>query len=138
MIPVYCFPRGTNTVIQVDDPSVVTDEGAAMETPFFLTAPVDNGPAGGTSRMRHVAQVIILAGSTSVRLTPVVNGSEDPAQADTFALVTTDGPEQVVDAFQAVTGTRFQVKGEVTALAGACGFGEADITLIPKRSLARA
>lgn len=137
MIGLYAFKRASNEVLQIDDPSVTTDEGSAMETPFVLTAPLDLGPAGGTARMRRIAQAVAISNAATVTVTPVVNGSEDTSQAEAVALVTADGPEQIVESYPAVTGGRFQVKVEVTSFDGDCAIGEADVALVPKRSTVR-
>jgi len=138
VIPLYGFKRSSNTVIQLDDQSVVTDEGAPMSFPNFVTSFVDLGPAGGTARLRRVAQTVTLFGNATIRLVPRVNESEDFSQAETFSLSPVNGTQQVVELYPALTGTRFAIQIEVLLATGPLWFGECDIELVPKRSTVRA
>ena len=54
-------PVGTNVLIRLDDPALATDEGAAMPEPFYRTAAVDFGPAGGQGRLRRIVQAVTSA-----------------------------------------------------------------------------
>lgn len=137
-IPIFGFKRGANTVIQIDDQSVVTDEGAGMSIPYFVTSFVDLGPAGGTARLRRVAQAVTLFGGAVIRIIPRVNESEDFSQAETFSISPVNGTQQVLELFPALTGTRFAIQVEVLVATSVLWFGECDMELIPKRSTVRA
>lgn len=134
-IALYGFPSGTNTVLRLDNPSLVEDEGSAIPTPFFTTGDIDLGPAGGEGRLRRIVQALTLGGDATVVVTPVANGSEVSSQADTFALLAANGPEQRVESFPASMATRHAMKLEVTAFDGAVSVGEADLFVIPRRSI---
>ena len=69
---------------------------------------------------------------------PGANGAEVTDQAETFALVTTDGTEQRVEHFVASMATRHAVKVEVASFAAAVTFGESDLVMVPRRSTERA
>lgn len=137
-IALFGASAGSNTLVQVDDPTVTTDEDAAMLTPYYVTADTDQGPAGGQGRLRQIIQALTIAGATSVRVTPIANGAEVTDQAETFALVTTDGTEQRIEHFVASMATRHAVKVEVTSFGAAVTFGEGDLVMVPRRSTERA
>jgi len=134
-IALFGAAAGTNAIVQLDDPTVWTDEGVAQPTPYYVTADEDQGPAGGAGRLRQIIQALTIAGATSVRVTPIANGSEVTDQAETFALVTTDGSEQRIEHAVASMATRHAVKVEVTSFAAAVVFGESDLVMVPRRSL---
>ncbi len=127
-------PKGTNVLIRLDDPSLYTDEGAAMPTPYFTSADVDFGPAGGEGRLRRITQAVTLAGTTTVQVTPVANGTEIAEQAESFTLAPASGAEQRIESGVAVMANRHAIVARVTALAGPVAFGECDLALIPRRS----
>lgn len=133
-IGLFGTAAGSNTIVQVDDPTVWTDEDAAMPTPFYVTSDVDQGPAGGTGRLRQVIQALTIAGATSVRITPIANGAEVTDQAETFTLATMDGSEQRVEHHVASLATRHAVKVEVISFSAAVTFGEGDLVMVPRRS----
>lgn len=137
-ISIFGAAAGSNTLVQLDDPTVWTDEGAAMPTPYFVTADVDQGPAGGAGRLRQIIQALTIAGATSVRLTPIANGAAVTDQAETFTLSTLDGTEQRLEHFVAAMATRHAVKVEVTSFSAAVVFGESDLVVVPRRSTERA
>ena len=123
-----------NTLIQLDDPTVWTDEGSAMPTPYFVSADTDEGPAGGSGRLRSIVQAVTISGDTSLTVTPIANGAAVSDQAETFALVTTDGSEQRVEHGVASMATRHAVKVEVTDFGAAVVFGEGDLVIVKRRS----
>lgn len=133
-IGLFAAAAGSNVLVQLDDPTVWTDEGAAMPTPYFTTAQIDQGPAGGASRLRGVVQAVAIGGATSLTVTPIANGQDVTEQASTFALVTTDGAAQRVEHGCGSLATRHAVKVEVTSMVAAVTFGEADLLLVPRRS----
>lgn len=137
-VALWGFPKGTNQIIRLDDTSLVTDEGAAMPTPYFLSGDVDFGLAGGEGRLRRIVQAVTLGGDATVKITPIANGGEVTDQAESFALATTGGAEQRIEHPVASLATRHAVKVELTAHAAAFAFGEADLFLIPRRSTERA
>lgn len=133
-IGLFGAAAGSNTLVQLDDPTVWTDEDAAQPTPTFITADIDQGPAGGTGRLRQIIQALTIAGATSVRITPIANGSEVTDQAETFTLATMNGTEQRIEHFVASMATRHAIKVEVTSFAAAVTFGEGDLVMVPRRS----
>ena len=125
---------GDNVLVQVDDPTVWEDEDVAMPTPYYVSADADQGPAGGSGRLRQIIQAVTIAGATSIKVTPIANGVLQTDQAETFALVTTDGSEQRIEHFVASMATRHAVRVEVTSFAAAVTFGESDLVMVPRRS----
>lgn len=137
-IGLFGAAAGSNTLVQLDDTTVWTDEGSAMPTPYVVTADVDSGPAGGSARLRAIVQALTIAGATSVRVTPIADGMEVTDQAETFSLLTTDGTEQRIEHMVASMATRHAVKLEVTSLESAVTLGESDLLLMRRRSTERA
>mgnify|MGYP000252215578 CR=1 FL=1 len=137
-IGIFGSAASSNTIAQVDDPTVWTDEGSAMPTPYWVTSDVDQGPAGGTSRLRALVQALTIAGATSIRVTPIADGAEVTDQAETFALVTGDGSEQRLEHMVASSATRHAMKVEVTSFGAGVTFGEGELLLVPRRSTERA
>lgn len=137
-IGLFGAAAANNTIAQVDDPTVWTDEGSAMPTPYWVTSDVDQGPAGGTSRLRALVQALTIAGATSIRVTPIADGAEVTDQAETFSLTTGEGTEQRIESMVASSATRHAMKVEVTSFNTAVTFGEGELLLSPKRSTERA
>lgn len=137
-IGLFGASAASNTLVQLDDTTVWTDEGAAMPTPYMVTADVDSGPAGGSARLRAIVQAITIADATSVLVTPIADGLEQTDQAETFTLTTADGIEQRIEHMVASSGTRHAVKLEFTSIAAAVALGESDLVLIRRRSTERA
>lgn len=133
MIPLYMASATDAALFVIDDPALDTDEGVAF-TARMRSAVFDAGPAGGYTKLRRIAQAVAIAGPVTVTVTPVVDGQVVDAQAETFALVTEDGVEQVVESNVAVSGTRFQVQVEVTAHEGPTALGEADQWISRRRT----
>lgn len=131
-------PVGTNVLIRLDDPALATDEGAAMPEPYYRTAAVDFGPAGGQGRLRRIVQAVTVGADATVEVCPVANGVELTDQATQFAVASVDGSEQRIEHHVASVATRHAVCVRVKALAGPLAFGESDLAMIPKRSTERA
>lgn len=138
MIALWGFPKGTNTILRLDNPALTTDEGAAMTSAYFVTADVDFGPAGGEGRLRRIVQRVSLGANSTVKLTPVADGAELADQAESFALLAADGAEQGIEHYVASLATRHAVRVDVTALGGTLAVGEADLFLVPRRTTANA
>lgn len=132
-IALFGAAAGTNTIVQLDDPSVWTDEAAAMEVPYFVTAEINSGLTGGESRLRRIVQAMTITATTGITITPIANGAALTDQSEAFSLITPDGQEQRIEHFVASMATRHAVKVAVTTLAGATAFGEADVLFIPRR-----
>lgn len=131
-------PVGTNVLIRLDDPSLTTDEGAAIPEPYYLTADVDFGPAGGQGRLRRITQAVTVGADSTVEVCPVANGVEVTEQAESFDLMSVEGGEQRIEHHVASVATRHAVCVRVTTLGGPLAFGECDMVMIPKRSTERA
>lgn len=136
MIALYGCPKGTNTIVQIDDPSVVEDEGAAYPA-WFVPAEMDMGPASGVMRMRRVAQSALVGADNSVRITPIVDGSDVSSQSETFVLSVADGITHMAELEPAVQGTRFTARIDVTDYNGSLEFGECDFVFHPRKGHTR-
>ena len=121
------------TLLQLDDPTVDTDQGSAF-TASFTSAPFDAGPATGWATLRRLVQDVTITGTATVKVTPVADGREYAGQAPSIALVATAGPQQPVEAPVMVPGTRFQMKVEIPAHTGQVELGESDQWFISRRT----
>lgn len=134
MIPLFVVNATGNTILSLDDPSVDTDQGTDF-TASFLPVAFTPQPPEGESKLRRAVQAISITTSATLVLTPVVDGNENPDDAQTFNLAsTTDPANSTVEAKPANQGSRFQVKTEVTAHVGACELGEAEAWTVGKLS----
>ena len=134
MIPLFVVNATGTTILSLDDPAVDTDQGAAF-TASFLPVAFTPQPPEGESKLRRAVQSISIGTSAALKLTPVVDGNENPDDAQTFNLAsTTDPANSTVEAHTANQGSRFQVKTEVTAHVGACELGEAEQWTVGKLS----
>lgn len=136
MIALFACPKGTNTILQVDDPASITDEGTAYPV-SFQPAEMDTGPATGQMRVRRIAQSVLLGAAATVKVTPVVDGAALEGQAETFTFSPVDGAMQMVELEPAAQGTRFGALFEVTVYNGDLEFGEADFVFHPRRGHTR-
>lgn len=134
MIALYGSLQGANVIVRLDSPGVLTDEGESIPTPFLETADFDLGPAAYQGRLRRIAQTVVVGANNTLRVTPGGGGTLQGGQADSTAVVTTDGPEQTVETFPAILGTRFRIKVEVTTYGGDLEIGEADFVVVPRRT----
>lgn len=123
MIPLYLCSSSTDDVVTFDDPSVDTDRGAAF-TARLKSAVFTGLRAGGWSRLRRFVQTVTLGTSATFRVTPVVDGSESVADAQTESLLASSGAVQPLAVPLASAGSRFQVVLEVTAHVGRTQLGE--------------
>ena len=134
MIPFFVCNATGATLLSLDDPSVDTDQGVAF-TASVLPVAFTPQPPEGESRLRRAVQGISITTSATLRLTPIVDGNENPDDGQTFNLAsTTDSASSTVEAHTANQGSRFQVKTEVTAHVGACELGEAEQWTVGKLS----
>ena len=133
-IALFGCAKGTNVIVQLDDPTVVTDEGAAMVTPYFVAADADFGPAGGQGRLRRIVQAVTVAGNVTVTVTPVANGAALADQAQAFALTSSAGTEQRIESDVASMATRHAVRVELSGIGAPTTFGESDLVVVPRRS----
>lgn len=133
MIRLYGCNASGASILSIDDTTLDDDQGADF-TAWLRTAPFDAGLATGWSTLREFAQVVSTAGSVTLEVTPVGDGSEYTDQKQTHSIVSTDGEEQLTESPLFVPGTRFQVKVAVTAHEGRTELGEADQLFIPRRS----
>lgn len=134
MIPLYVANATGVTLLSLDDPSVDTDQGAAF-TASFLPVAFTPQPPEGESKLRRAVQAVSITTSATVKLTPVVDGSENPDDAQSFSLVSISNPmNSTIESHPANQGSRFQVRTEVTAHVGACELGEAEQWTIGKIS----
>jgi hypothetical protein len=129
-------PKGDNKIYRLDDPALTTDEGAAFPARFQV-ADVDFGPAGGEGRLRRVAQAVALGGNCTITITPVANGGEVADQAESQALVTSAGAEQIVESYPASLANRHAIVIEATNVLGPVALGECDLHLVPSQSRSR-
>jgi hypothetical protein len=133
MIRLYgCNAAGAN-ILSIDDTALDTDQGAAF-TASLRTAPFDAGLATGWSTLREFAQVVSVAGTATVTVTPLGDGAEYTDQAQTHALTAAAGEDQLTESPLFVPATRFQAQVAVTAHSGRTELGEADQVFIPRRS----
>ena len=121
------------TLLQLDDPTVDTDQGVAFLA-SFTSAPFDAGPATGWATLRRLVQDVTLTGTATITVTPIGDGSEYPGQALTSSLAATNGPQQPVESPVMVPGTRFQMKVSIPAHAGLVELGESDQWFISRRT----
>ena len=134
MIPLYVVNATGITLLTLDDPSVDTDQGSDF-TASLLPVAFTPQPPEGESKLRRAVQAVSIGTSATVTLTPVVDGNENPDDAQTFNLTSAvDGAGPTVEAKPANQGSRFQVKTEITAHVGSCELGEAEAWTVPKRS----
>lgn len=134
MIPLYVVNATLNNLITLDDPAVDQDQGADF-TAGFVTVPVTPTPPEGEGKLRRIVQNVAIGTSATVRITPIVDGNENPADAQTFNLASTaNGASPTLEAHTANQGSRFQVRTEVTAHVGVCELGEGEQWTIPKLS----
>lgn len=136
MIPCYACNATGATLLQLDDPTVDTDQGVPFVA-SLTTAAFDQGPASGYGTLRRLTQAIGIAGATTVVITPVGDGSEYTDQASTQTLVTTDGTEQELEVPVFVPATRYQLLLRITAHVGLTWLGEADQWFVPRRTTRR-
>lgn len=123
----------SNALYTIDDPTVDTDLGAQF-TAHLRSAPFDFSTATGWSTLRRLVQSVAISGPVTVVVTPSADGQDFTGQAKTASLVTTDGPEQVVEAHAQVPGTRFRVIVDITSHVGRTELGESDQWLISRRT----
>lgn len=133
MIPLYVCNASGATILSLDDPSVDTDQGADF-TASLLPVAFTPQPPEGESKLRRAVQAVGVGTSVTIKLTPVVDGNENPDDAQSFNLVSTDGAVQTVEAHTANQGSRFQVKTEITSHVGVCELGEAEAWTVGKLS----
>lgn len=132
MIPLYGCNASGNTIRTLDEVGLDTDMGAAFVA-WLKSGVFDPGPASAWATLRTTAQVVAVGGSANVRITPIGDGAEYTDQAQDFALSSTGGPEQVLDAHADVPAARFQVKVEVLTHTGITELGESDQWLVIRR-----
>lgn len=133
MIPLYVVNATGTTILSLDDPSVDTDQGVDFVASLLPVAFTPQPPEG-ESKLRRSVQGVSVGTSATIRLTPIVDGNENPDDAQSFTLLSTDGVNQTVEAHVANQGSRFQVKREITAHVGACELGAAEDWTVGKLS----
>lgn len=122
------------TLLTLDDPSVDTDQGSDF-TASLLPVAFTPQPPEGESKLRRAVQSIGIGTSATLVLTPVVDGNENPDDAQTFNLASTSDPaNSTVEAHTANQGSKFQVKVEVTSHVGNTELGEAEAWTVSKLS----
>lgn len=131
MIPVYLCEAAGNRVISIDDPAVDTDLGANYTAQLTSIG----FEAGAWSGFRRFIQTVHLAGTVTLLVTPVVDGSVDPTLTQAYALdsavVGTQFPQRVA---LATHGTRHQLIVTVPQHTGPVALGEWRRHLIPRRT----
>ena len=136
MIPFYLVQAVGGKVLTIDDRAVVKDlaalagTGGNSYTPTLVIGP--QKLTSGWSRMRRLVQRVPHDGAVTVTLTPIRDGQES-GNVITRALDSTDVPTVTLP--MAETGTEFQAQIELSAFDADCGLGEAELWVIPRRSI---
>jgi hypothetical protein len=126
MIPLYVVNATGATLLSLDDPAVDQDQGADF-TASFTTVAMTPQPSEGQSKLRRAVQNVAITTSATVKITPIVDGNENPDDTQTFSLTSiADGASPTLEARTANQGSRFQIRTEVTAHVGPCELGEAE------------
>lgn len=133
MISLFGCCADSNVLLALDVAGLFEDEGEPIDARFRPQQTSAGGGVSAYSRLREVVQAVAVGGPVRVQLTPIVDGSSVPDQAQEFILNTTDGAEQFMEMEAAIEGSRFSYEVAVLEMAGPVAFGEAHLEVVAKR-----